>query len=137
METPAIIKQIKGWFSKTIVYIPTIILVYSGISILHYISANTYPTLCTPCTITGMVMTPFMVVTPHCQAIRWVINWSGNQINMAWISLGGYLVYYVGTNITPFIKKQQLGTHVIYEIKNEEEEEEEEENKDKDKDKED
>tara|TARA_B100000989_G_scaffold293586_1_gene271203 strand:- start:9 stop:365 length:357 start_codon:yes stop_codon:yes gene_type:complete len=108
MEIPIIMKQIMGWFNQTIVYIPTILLVYMGISIIHFISANLYPKFCAPLTFIGAIMTPFVIVTPHCQALRWVIDWSGSQICNAWVWLGGYLVYYIGTYITPFIKKQHF-----------------------------
>jgi len=107
METPAIVKTVMNWYKQTIVYIPTILFVYIGVALLHFASANLYPCLCTPVTLIGILMTPFMIVTPHCLAIRWIIEWSGNQISNAWIWLGGYLVYYIGRYITPYIKKQQ------------------------------
>ena len=108
MEIPIIMKQIMGWYNQTIIYIPTILIVYIGISIIHFISANLYPRFCAPLTLIGAMMTPFVIVTPHCQALRWVIDWSGLQICNAWVWLGGYLVYYIGTYITPFIKKQHF-----------------------------
>ena len=107
METPAIVKTVMNWFNKTTIYIPTLVFVYIGVSLLHFACANLYPYLCTPVTLIGLFMTPFMVVTPHCLAIRWVIDWTGNQICNAWIWLGGYLVYYIGKYITPYIKEKQ------------------------------
>ena len=107
METPAIIQTVKKWYSNTIAYIPTLLLIYIGISGLHFTCANLYPYLCTPISFIGITMTPFMIVTPHCLALRWVIDWSGNQISGAWLWLGGYLVYYIGKYVTPFIQTHQ------------------------------
>ena len=44
-----------------------------------------------------------MVVTPHCEGLRWIVHYTGEQIRNVWIWLGGYLVWYVGNQITPFI----------------------------------
>ena len=118
METPAIIKIVMNWYNKTTVYIPTLVFVYIGVSLLHFACANLYPYLCTPLSFMGLFMTPFMVVTPHCLAIRWVIDWTGNQICNAWIWLGGYLVYYIGKYITPYIQeKQKNSENISLEIK--------------------
>lgn len=117
METPAIIKTVKTWYNNTIVYVPTLLLIYIGVSVLHFASANLYPYFCTPITVIGIFMTPFMIVTPHCLALRWVLDWSGNQVCNAWIWLGGYLVYYIGKYITPYIEKQQKHSDSINEVK--------------------
>ena len=44
-----------------------------------------------------------MVVTPHCEGLRWIIHYTGDQIRNSWIWLGGYLVWYFGNQITPYI----------------------------------
>jgi len=113
METPAIIRTVKNWYNNTIIYVPTILLVYMGISGLHFASSNLYPYLCTPITFIGILMTPFMIVTPHCLALRWIVEWSGNQISSAWFWLGGYLVYYIGKYVTPYIQTKQNDSHTI------------------------
>jgi hypothetical protein len=93
-------------YSKTFCqYIPSAFIIFAGLSITHYITSNLYPPLCVPLTFTGFIMAPFVVVSPHCQALRWIIHYTGEQIKNIWIWVGGYLVYYIGTYITPYIKK--------------------------------
>jgi len=69
----------------------TIIFFYSTWIFLHYLSSHVYTYICTPSTIVGFLYSPFMVATPHCQAIRWVLHESSNVINTMWITMGTYL----------------------------------------------
>jgi hypothetical protein len=45
-------------------------------------------------------MSPFMVLAPHCEAMRWVIGFTGTQIRNMWIWIGGYLVYNMDAILT-------------------------------------
>tara|TARA_B100001175_G_C19366536_1_gene569684 strand:+ start:249 stop:695 length:447 start_codon:yes stop_codon:yes gene_type:complete len=83
--------------------VPGVMLVYFGVIFVHFICSNIYPTMCCPWTFWGFIMSPFMVVTPHCEGLRWVIHYTGEQIRNYWIWLGGYLVWYFGNQITPYI----------------------------------
>ena len=83
--------------------IPSVILVYFGAVLIHFASSNIYPSICCPMTFWGFIRAPFMVVTPHCEGLRWIIHYTGEQIRNVWVWLGGYLVWYVGNRITPFI----------------------------------
>jgi len=56
-------------------------------------------------------MTPFMIVTPHCEALRWILHYTGEQIRNVWLWLGGYLVWYMGNKITPFINMFRTNVH--------------------------
>ena len=49
-------------------------IVYIMFILLHYAASNIYPCMCTPLTVMGFVMSPFMVLAPHCEAMRWVIG---------------------------------------------------------------
>ena len=95
--------------------VPAIILVYFSVVFVHFISSNIYPSLCCPWTFWGFVMSPFMVVTPHCEGLRWVIHYTGDQIRNTWIWLGGYLVWYFGNQITPYINTFRTNdvTHTV------------------------
>ena len=84
-------------------YIPSVVLIYGGLSLVHQFSANMYSNMCAPLTINGIFMSPLMIVTPHCQGLQWVMKYSGDQIKSSWIWLGGYLVYYISNNVTPYI----------------------------------
>ena len=83
--------------------IPTIVCVYFGIVLAHFICSNVYPIWCCKNTWYGFIMTPFMVVTPHCEALRWVMHYTGEQIRNVWLWIGSYLVYYVTSSVTPYI----------------------------------
>ena len=100
-------EQVKDWSAKMFGYVPHIVFVYLGLTITHYVSANLYPALCTPLTITGFIMAPFIVVTPHCQGLRWIIHYTGDQIRNTWVWVGSYLVYYIGQYITPYFIKNE------------------------------
>jgi len=58
--------------------------------VLHYICANMYASWCTPYTIPGFILSPFVSSAPHCVAFRWVITSGGNIINTMWITLGSW-----------------------------------------------
>lgn len=97
--------------------VPAIILVYFSVVFVHFISSNIYPSLCCPWTFWGFIMSPFMVVTPHCEGLRWVIHYTGDQIRNTWIWLGGYLVWYFGNQITPYINTFRTN-NVIHTVPN-------------------
>jgi hypothetical protein len=70
---------------------------------LHYFSAHLYIKFCVPNTVTGFIMSPFMISTPHCQGLRWVIYNAANTINQMWILIGGWIysmIWIFGTHQT-------------------------------------
>ena len=99
--------QTMNLVKKAVGYVPHVIVVYSLLCITHYTSSNLYPVLCTPLTFTGFIMAPFIVVTPHCQGLRWVIHYTGDQIRNTWIWIGTYLVYYIAKYITPYFQQSE------------------------------
>ena len=84
--------------------------VYLSIVLLHYGAANLYPRMCTPVTIIGFIMSPFMVIAPHCEGLRWIIGFTGTQIRNMWLWIGGYLICYadgiIRDNLTAKSDKQ-------------------------------
>jgi hypothetical protein len=58
---------------------------------LHYFSAHLYTTFCVPNTFVGFVMSPFMISTPHCQGLRWIVYNAGNVMNQMWILIGTWI----------------------------------------------
>lgn len=99
-------------YTKTMSTIPGIVFVYFGVVAVHYIASNVYPTLCSPWSIFGFIMTPFMVVTPHCEALRWSIHYTGDQIRNGWLWVGAYLVGYFGTNVTPILMRYTSNSNI-------------------------
>lgn len=98
------------YFRRTV---PNIVFIYLGVILVHWISSHLYPQMCCGNTLWGIVMSPFMIVTPHCEALRWSIQFTGDKIRNAWFWLAGYLVSYIGTKISPLFlnNKYNLSTH--------------------------
>ena len=67
----------------------------SGIYILwiglHYFSAHLYVKFCVPNSLVGFIMSPFMIMTPHCQGLRWIVYNAANIINHMWILIGAWI----------------------------------------------
>lgn len=58
---------------------------------LHYFSAHLYIKFCVPNTIIGFFMSPLMIMTPHCQGLRWIVYNAANIINNMWILVGAWI----------------------------------------------
>jgi len=55
---------------------------------LHYVSAHLYADYCVAPTLGGYFLSPFIVNTPHCAALRWAIVQGAESINGLWLVLG-------------------------------------------------
>ena len=68
---------------------------FSGIYLLwiclHFFSAHLYIKFCVPSTMIGLIMSPFMIMTPHCQGLRWIVYNAANIINHMWILIGAWI----------------------------------------------
>ncbi len=58
---------------------------------LHYVASHLYVKFCVPTTIVGFLLSPFMVSTPHCQGLRWIVYNAANMINNMWIIFGTWI----------------------------------------------
>lgn len=58
---------------------------------LHYFSAHLYVKFCVPNTFIGFFMSPFMMATPHCQGLRWIVYNAAGIINNMWILIGAWI----------------------------------------------
>ena len=76
---------------KTIKIIIKISGVYLLWIFLHFCASYLYTKLCVPTTFVGLLMSPFLTATPHCQGLRWVIYNGANIINNMWIVVGSWL----------------------------------------------
>ena len=76
---------------KTIKIIIKISGVYLLWIFLHFCASYLYTKLCVPTTFVGLLMSPFLTATPHCQGLRWVIYNGANIINNMWIVVGTWL----------------------------------------------
>ena len=69
----------------------TVLLFYMGWVFLHYICSHFYTYYCVPYTWYGLIISPFLITTPHCGAFRWVISESGAIFYTMWISIGTWI----------------------------------------------
>jgi hypothetical protein len=58
---------------------------------LHYIASHFYVKLCAPSTFYGFLISPFLVATPYCIGLRWLICTGSTVINNMWILFGTWL----------------------------------------------
>ena len=62
---------------------------------LHFAAAHAYSHLCVPATLKGFVLSPFLVATPHCAGLRWVVVNGASSINAIWLLLGMAAIKYI------------------------------------------
>ena len=67
-------------------------LIFLGWSFAHYSAVHMYQQWCTPLTTFGFLMSPVMVSTPHCTALRWIIQTAACTITNAWNLLAGIAI---------------------------------------------
>lgn len=60
--------------------------------VLQYSASHLYPTYCMPISISGFLLSPFMISAPHCVAMRWVITEGSNIIITMWVTIGAYAI---------------------------------------------
>jgi len=58
---------------------------------LHYFSAHLYVEYCVPNTLYGFLMSPFIIATPHCQGLRWIVYNAASIINNMWLMIGTWI----------------------------------------------
>lgn len=68
-------------------YFPKEGFVYLFCVLIHFVSPHLYVHFCTPVSWKGLFMSQFLVISPHCQLIRWAINFSGHVLNNLWVFL--------------------------------------------------
>lgn len=65
--------------------------------VAHYVSANLYQQVCTPVSWVGFLTSPFAIVLPQCQALRWIMFNTGNNVSTMWMILGAWFINMVAT----------------------------------------
>ncbi len=65
---------------------------YSICIVGHYMSSHLYTNYCVEGSFTGFLLSPLMTMSPHCQALRWIIYNGGYTINMMWFIIGNWLL---------------------------------------------
>jgi hypothetical protein len=63
--------------------------------IIYFIASHLHVYYCVPATIYGFIMSPFMITSQHCQALRWIIYHGGNNIVTMWIIFATWIMQYL------------------------------------------
>jgi hypothetical protein len=63
--------------------------------LVHYSASHLYTYLCTHLSLYGILISPFIVSTPHCTAIRWLISEGSNSIVAMWTAIGLFVLPYI------------------------------------------
>jgi hypothetical protein len=59
----------------------------------HFGAAHFYARYCTEPSIIGFVTSPFMTMSPQCQAGRWIIYNAAYSINIMWVLTAKWLIF--------------------------------------------
>ena len=59
--------------------------------LIHFISVQLYVYFCTPFTLYGFLISPFISCAPHCKALNWAIYNSSNIIEYMWVLIGSWI----------------------------------------------
>ena len=58
---------------------------------LHHLAHHLYTAWCVPAGITGLLQSVFLISTPQCQALRWVINHGADSVTTMWMLFGTWI----------------------------------------------
>lgn len=58
---------------------------------LHFTTAHFYVQFCAYPSLYGFLLSPFLISSPHCAAMRWIFTKGGTLIDGMWIILGTWL----------------------------------------------
>lgn len=71
-------------------------------SVAHFVSVHIYGKVCVPFTPVGFVMSPLIVNTPHCTALRWIIQRGALGICEAWNLMASALLAFVTSSVLSY-----------------------------------
>ena len=58
----------------------------------HFVASHLYVQLCTPLSFFGILASPFLISSPHCQGLRWVIYEAGSKVGVMWGIIAGWIL---------------------------------------------
>jgi hypothetical protein len=59
--------------------------------LIHFCASHLYVYYCVPMTISGLLVSPFLISAPHCKALNWAIYNGSNIISYMWIIIGTWI----------------------------------------------
>lgn len=72
--------------------------VYFAWTFMHYVATLLYARWCTPYSLYGFVLSAFLVSTPQCSALRWMIYNGAAKMTAMLLIFGGYILAYFEGN---------------------------------------
>jgi len=69
----------------------------------HFGAAHFYARYCTEPSLIGFVTSPFMTMSPQCQAGRWIIYNAAYSINIMWVLTAKWLIFKIA-DVLPIAK---------------------------------
>jgi hypothetical protein len=66
--------------------------------LLHYFASHLYVYYCVPKTLVGFLASPFLITSPQCHSLRWIVYNGANIISNMWVILGTWLCTIMITN---------------------------------------
>jgi len=80
-----------------------IVIGYAMCIAAHFGAAHFYAKYCTEPSIIGFVTSPFMTMSPQCQAGRWIIYNAAYSINIMWVLTAKWFIFKIA-NILPIVR---------------------------------
>ena len=71
--------------------------IYALWVLAHYVATHLYVRYCTPLSLFGILASPFLIASPHCQGLRWVIYEAGTNVGTMWTLIAGYIMNKIKT----------------------------------------
>jgi hypothetical protein len=59
--------------------------------LIHFCASHLYIYYCVPMTISGLLVSPFLITAPHCKALNWAIYNGSNIISYMWFIVGTWV----------------------------------------------
>jgi hypothetical protein len=59
--------------------------------VVHYASVHIYSNVCAPLSIRGFIASAFLVPSPHCEALGWIIYNGSLNSRAMWVMFGCYI----------------------------------------------
>lgn len=63
---------------------------------IHFFATQLYAKYCTPYSIWGYLMAPFIVSSPHCTGLRWCISKGADTMISMWLVMGTWMATRLG-----------------------------------------
>lgn len=88
---PDLVEQMVDYITPSVLVVWKASKVYLFWISVHFAIANGYYLVCAPTSVSGFFMSPFLVSSPHCRALRWANEQSALTVDNMWIVFGTWM----------------------------------------------